>query len=564
MDFWKFMRLSKLIAVSLLFSVAVVAQRDSPDFNRASTYDAQHYVIRVSFDRAKKRVFGDTTVSLKPLKSGFRQFELDAAGLNFESVVLDPNGQSLQFKAFASKIAIILDRAYSSDETVSVRLKYTATPKKGVYFIPDLVENGKIIRTAQIWTQGEPEDNRYWFPSFDFPSDKATSEEFITAEKDETVIGNGELVEQIDNKDGTVTWHYKMPMPHATYLVSFVIGKYLTTEDKYRDIPLGFYVYPDRAYIIKPAFGQTRAIMQAYESLTGVTFPFNKYDQTIVSGFQEFSGMENITATTLADTDVFFANFDFGKATVEDLVSHEMAHSWFGNLVTCKNWAELWLNEGFATYMEAASREKLYGRDSYLRKLRSDVDMFVAEDTVSRKRHGLFNKLAKPDNSLFDGTTYQKGGAVLHMLRETVGTESFWKGVNIYLNRHKFGNVETEDLKNAMEEASGKDLDAFFKQWVYSAGYPKLNLAQTYDTKAKMLRITIEQMQKADKITPMAFRLSLDLEIDTGSGKRIEKIELKKRFETFSFKIDKRPTGLKLDPFEKVILKMVKMAPLLK
>ena len=167
------------------------------------------------------------------------------------------------------------------------------------------------------------------------------------------------------------------------------------------------------------------------------------HDQTIVAGFK-FGGMENITATTFADTEIFFG--DFNQNIVEDVVSHELAHSWFGNLVTCRNWAELWLNEGFATFMEAAYREKMYGRDNYLSSIKADTEEYFAEESVTDKKHALYNQSARPDDSIFDAVTYQKGGAVIHTLRETVGDQVFWKAVNIYLNRHKFGNVETTDF----------------------------------------------------------------------------------------------------------------------
>ena len=378
--------------------------------------------------------------------------------------------------------------------TISVRFKYSTKPKKGIYFVDALTENGKITRAAQIWTQGEAEEAHFWFPSYDFPDDKATTEQFITVEKDETAIGNGELIETNENTNGTKTFHYKMSVPHSSYLVSFVVGTYAKVSDKYKNIPLGFYVYPDKTSIVPDAYGKTKDMMRVYEQLTGVDFPYNKYDQTIVADFN-FGGMENITATTMADTEIFFADMGFAKGGVEDLVSHELAHSWFGDLVTCKNWSNLWLNEGFATFMEAAYREKMYGRADYLQKIREDAAQFIIDDAISKNRHGLFNTTAKPDDSLFDTTTYQKGGAVIHTLRETVGTENFWKAINTYLNEHKFQNVETADLQKAMEDTSGMNLNQFFKQWIYGAGYPKLSVKQSYNPATKILNLTVSQTQ---------------------------------------------------------------------
>jgi aminopeptidase N len=545
----------------LTFAFSTSAQTPRAVSIRARNYDVQHYIIRTSFDRANKIVFGDTIVQLKPLKENFQTFELDAADMRFESVKLDSGNSDLTYKIVGEKIIITLNKIYSSADSISVRLKYSTKPKKGVYFVDALKEDGEVARAAQVWTQGEPEEAHHWFPSYDFPDDKATSEQFITTEKGETAIANGELLETKENADGTRTFHYKMPVVHSTYLTSFIVGTYVKIGDSYKNTPLGFYVYPDKTAVAPLAFGRTKKMIGIYEELTGVDFPYNKYDQTIVANFR-FGGMENITATTMADSDIFLAGLGFAGGNVEDLVSHELAHSWFGNLVTCKNWSELWLNEGFATFMEAAYREKANGREDYLRKIKEDARLFIISDAVSKNRHGLFFGAAKGDEALFDQNNapiaYQKGGAVIHTLRETVGTENFWKAINIYLNRHKFGNVETTDLQKVMEETSEMKLEWFFKQWVYGAGYPKLNVKQNYNLKTKTLKLTVSQLQAADKVTVSSFILPMEVEITTASGTKTEKIEIKKRVENFSFKVNTKPTKIILDKDEKIPLKLVK------
>jgi len=564
MNFFKSFLLTafSIIFFSFTFVLPVSAQTGKPNFNRTQTFDVQHYILRINFDRPNKKIYGDTTVRLKPLSNNFKLIELDAAGLDFETVALVPENKILQFRTSGEKVYVELDKIYSPEDTISIRFVYTAMPKKGIYFVDAEVENGKIIRDSQIWTQGEAEEAHHWFPSFDFPSDKATTEQYITAEKGETVVGNGELIGQTENSDGKVTFHYKMPVPHSTYLVSFIVGKFVKVSEIYRTIPLGFYVYPGKESIVPKAYGRAKNMFRAFEELTKIDYPYNKYDQTMVANFN-FGGMENITATTMADTEIFAADFNFAQDGVEDLVSHELAHSWFGNLVTCKNWAELWLNEGFATFMEAAYREKMYGRQDYLRKIRSDAKQFIVDDAVNKNRHGLFNQLARPDDSIFDTTTYQKGGAVIHTLRETVGDEVFWRALNVYLNRHKFGNVETNDLQKALEETSGKNLEWFFRQWVYGAGSPKLDVIQLYNPKSKTLLLTVSQVQKVDGITPESFILPLEIEIKTTNGTKTEKLEIKNRVENFSFKLNGKPTEIKLDKNEKIPLKTVRIQPLI-
>ncbi len=552
-------KISPLFIVILFFVFSASAQTPKTNFNRARTFDVQNYIIRTSFNRSEKTVFGDTTVQLKPLKDGFKTFELDAAEMQFESIKLEPNNTDVTFETSGQKVYLTLDKSYSPTDLISIRFKYSTKPSKGIYFVDADIEDGKTVRAAQVWTQGEAEEARYWFPSYDFPDDKATTEQFITIDKTETAIANGESLGAIDNADGTKTFHYKMSVPHSTYLTSFVAGTYTKFSDTYKDISLGFYMYPGTEPNAQlRAYGKTRDMMRVFEELTGVDFPYNKYDQTIVANFN-FGGMENITATTMADTEILFNP----PTIVEDLVSHELAHSWFGDLVTCKNWSELWLNEGFATFMEAAYREKMYGREDYLRKIKEDAAQYFVDDTINKNRHALFNQSANPkDDSIFDVTTYQKGGTVIHTLRETVGTENFWKAINIYLNRYKLQNVETADLQKAMEEVSNKDLNWFFKQWVYGAGYPKLNVKQTYNPTTKRLNLTVTQTQTVDKITPNAFILPMEVEIRTANGTKSEKIEIKKRVESFSIKVDGKPTKIALDKDEKIPLKSVKIQPL--
>jgi aminopeptidase N len=544
------------ILLTSAFFQPAFAQTAKQNFNRTRTFDVQHYLIRTSFDRQNKAISGDTTVTLKPLNANFDSVELDAANLNFESIKLEPNGKDLQFRTDGEKVIIELGKTYLPKDIIQIRLKYSAKPKKGVYFVNAETDRGTNIHDAQIWTQGESEESHFWFPSYDFPDDKATTEQFLTVEKDEMAISNGELVETLQNYDGTKTFHFKMNVPHSTYLTSFIIGKFVKSYDTYKNIPLGIYVYPGREILFKQAFGNTKEMMRIYEELTGIAFPFNKYDQAIVAHFS-LGGMENITATTFSDTEIFFS--DFNKNVVEDVVSHELSHSWFGNLVTCRNWAELWLNEGFATFMEAAYREKMYGRDEYIRKINEDAEEYFIQEQIMRRKHGLFNRLARPDDSIFDAVAYQKGGAVVHTLRETVGDEVFWKAINIYLNRHKFGNVETPDLQKVFEETSKKDLKWFFSQWVYGIGYPKLEAKYQYNAKTKILTLNVNQTQKTDDLTPSAFILPMELEITTANGVVNEKIFITKRTEAFSIKLENAPTDIVFDENLKIPLKTLKI-----
>lgn len=552
------------LAFLLVFSALAAFAQPPAIPVRERTFDVQHYIIRSKFDRQAKIYYGDSTVIFKPLKPGFNILNLDAAGMKFESIKLgDENGKILQYRQAGEKLSITLDKAYAPSDTIQVRIKYTAAqPSKGVYFVDADMEGAKVLRPSQVWTQCEAEEARHWFPSYDSPDDKATTEQFITTPKDETAIANGELLETINNADGTKTFHYKMPVPHSTYLTSMIVGNYVKVEDKYKEVPLGYYVYPGTESIVPKAYGKTADMMRVYEELTGIAFPYNKYDQTIVANFN-FGGMENITATTMADTEILAANYDFGSENAIDLVSHELAHSWFGDLVTTKNWSNLWLNEGFATFMEAAYREKLNGREDYLRKVRSDAMRWMGEDSAGISRHPLMRPNAPTNDALFDTTTYQKGGAVIHTLREEIGTEVFWKAVSSYLNKYKFANVESPDLQKSMEETSGKDLSWFFNQWVYKGGFPRLNVKHVFNPANKKLTLTVTQTQRPDSITPATFTLPMEVEIVTAKGTKNEKIQIVKRTQTFTFSVDGKPREINFDKDEKIPLKMVKLLPAL-
>jgi aminopeptidase N len=528
----------------------------SDKFNRIRTYDVQHYIIRVNFEHEKRKVIGETTIQLKPLIDNFTLLELDATKMQFESVKIDSNGKDLQYQQIGEKIQITLDKPYAKNDLISVSLKYTSitctdlkkiNSCKGVYFTK---QTG--TQNQQIWTQGEPEEAHYWFPSYDFPDDKATVEKFITVKSDQTAIGNGELLEIIENPDKTKTFHYKTNFPFSTYLVSFVVGKFVKIEDKYRDIPLGFYVYKGKEQISKKAFQNTIAMFNVFEDSLKIKYPFNKYDQTIVSDFTA-GGMENITATTLDDASILQGNV-FGN---EDLIAHEISHSWFGNLVTCKNWAELWLNEGFATFMEAVYREKGFGKASYIEKIKEDTNAYFIEEYFKKNKRGLYNQLAKPDDSIFDAITYQKGGVVIHQLREQVGDELFWNAVNLYLNRHKFSNVETFDLQKVFEEVSKQDLNWFFKQWVYQAGYPRLKLEKLYSKKNKELSLKFTQTQKAENLQPEIFTIPFEISISNEKETKLEKVLINERTQTFKFSLDKVPNKILVDPNFKIPLKNI-------
>ncbi|MBA2732069.1 MAG: M1 family metallopeptidase, partial [Acidobacteria bacterium] len=472
----------------------------------ARTYDVLHYTIKTRFDVPGKMVVGDETVMLKPLASGFKSFELDASNMKIEAVTLSESNTMLQWKQPPDKLAITLDRTYEPSETITLRIRYRATPERGLYFIPKGSDgNTSWSKPAQIWTQGEPEENHHWFPCYDFPDDKATSEQYITTGADEIAISNGTLLETTNNADGTRTFHWKMEQPHASYLVSLVVGNYAKLEGVYKNIPLEYYTYRGTEETAQRAFVKTPEMMRLFGQKLDYEYPYNRYAQTIVASFI-FGGMENITATTHADSEILYGTTKDAQLAQENLISHELAHSWFGNLVTCKDWSELWLNEGFATFMEAVFREHEAGRDAYLEEMRSNTSLYFMEDMLKYRRPIRYDRYGSAID-IFDATVYKKGALVLHMLRETVGDEMFWKALHRYLEEYRYKPVGTEDLQRVFEATTNQQLGWFFDQWVYKAGFPELRVRSLYHAPTQSLTLEVAQTQSADAMTPLVFRL---------------------------------------------------------
>lgn len=520
------------------------------------TYDVLHYIIRTSFDVPNKTIIGDETVALKPLANGFNSFELDASNMKIEAVTLSETSTTLQWTQPPDKLAITLDRAYEPSETISVRIRYRATPTRGLYFIPGYPPGSAASwsKPAQIWTQGEPEDNHHWFPCYDFPDDKATSEQYITTGAGEIAISNGTLLETKTNADGTHTFHWKMEQPHASYLTSLVVGNYAKLEDAYKNITLEYYTYRGTEETARRAFIKTPEMMSLFSQKLDYEYPYDRYAQTVVASFI-FGGMENITATTHADSEILYGNTKEAQLSSENLISHELAHSWFGNLVTCKDWSELWLNEGFATFMEAVFREHEAGRDAYLEEMRSNTSLYFIEDLLKYRRPLVYNLYGSAID-IFDATVYKKGALVLHMLRETVGDEMFWKALHRYLEEYKYKPVGTSDLQRVFEETTGQRLGWFFDQWVYKAGFPELRVRSFYHAPTQNLTLEVTQTQSAAAMTPLVFRLPVEIELATDKGERTERIEITQRSQRFTFKLDGKPLMIRFDKGARLLKKI--------
>jgi len=465
-------------------------------------YDMRHIALDLRFDWEREQVLGMATLSFSPLNNNLRQVEFDAANMTISSVRL-ASGVQLTFMMDVTreKLRVNLDRVYQSEDVLHVVISYhtngptsaSAFGRGGLTFIKPTVDEPNKPR--QIWSQGESEWNHDWFPCFDYPNDFSTTELTATVDKPFTVISNGKLVEKKLNSDGTQTFHWKMEEPHASYLTSIVVGEFALVEQSNKNTPIISYVYSNQVEEAKVTVARVPEMMRFFEERTGVKYPNAKYGQSFVYGLG--GGMENITATTLSDQTIHDARSELDR-TEDGLLSHELAHSWFGNNVTCRSWADLWLNESFAVYMAGLWNEHSLGRDDFLYlNIKGDHDGYLNAWAKGVKRPVVTRNYFEPD-ALFDIYAYARGGAVLHMLRTWLGNEQWWRALNYYLRKHAHQPVETEEFRIAVEESTGQPFDWFFEEWVYKMGHPVFRVTQIFDPNANTLTLKIRQEQKID------------------------------------------------------------------
>ncbi len=475
---------------------------------RRRTYDLQHQSTTIRFDWPTHAVVGSTTLTIAGLPNAapLRTVVVDAGDMRIRSVT--SNGAAVRFDYSDNRLAIALPRALTSDQKIQVTVDYEGVNRtKGAYFRP-----AKHI----VWTQGETEDNRYWVPTYDFPNDKTTWEFYIWTRKDERALSNGRLAGSRAVGD-SIEWHWVQDKPASTYLMTCVIGNYVVLQDTpWRNVPIGYWTYPDSVEAARRGFARTPQAVDVFSRKTGVPYPWAKYDQIVIPEFQ-YGGMENVTATSQNDAEILHPTWSEPQANSVDLMSHELGHQWFGDLLTTRSWAHIWLNEGFATFMEEIFHEENFGADegAYDRLLAQE--QAIDGDRRARRPIVWGKWVNDPIEVFFTGHIYQKGATVIQMLRHQFGDSVFWKGINRYATSHEYDNVVSDDLRRAFEETTGKDLKPFFDQWVYGAGFPVFQVSSNYDRAANRLIISAREVQARDSLTGF-FDVDVDVEARTDSG----------------------------------------------
>ncbi len=511
-------------------------------YARDRNVDIRHVKLELNVNPEKKVLEGTVSIDLTPIVDNVTRLQFDAVELDVKDVKL--NGRQVSFENTGRNIVIDLDKALKTSQQVTISIKYSGKPKRGLYFIePD---KSYPDRPYQAWTQGEDEDTRYWFPCYDYPDDKATSELIVTVPQKFLAISNGSLVETKEDKaTGTKTYHWKQDIPHSSYLTSLVVGEYSVIKENVDHVELQYYVPKGREEDTKRSFEKTPKMVRLFGEYFGVKYPYPKYAQVIVSDFI-FGGMENITATTLTWNTLHDkrAHLDFSS---DDLVAHELAHQWWGDLLTCRDWSHAWLNEGFATYCETLFKEQDLGMEEAAYYQMQDLSDYLQEDKERYRRPIVTKTYAEP-TELFDRHLYEKGGLVIHALRYYLGDELFQKGLSLYANTFREKVVETGDFRRAMEDATGKSLEGFFDQWVYHAGHPEFKVAYEWDDNAKMAKLAVSQSQVAEGETPAVFQTPVDVSFTLSKGVQTRKVLITQREQTFHFSIPEKPKDVEFDP----------------
>lgn len=506
-----------------------------------------HTKLDMRFDYQKCYVLGKEWVTIKPHFYPTDSLLLDAKGMDIHQVAVMSGDKKLplKFSYDSLKINIHLDKMYRSDERYTIYIDYTAKPnqrknirknERGVYFInPQGKEKDK---PTQIWTEGEPESSSGWFPTIDKPDQKATSEISMTVPAKYVTLSNGRLASQKNNPDGTRTDTWKMELPNAPYLFMMAVGDFKIYHDHWRGKPVDYYLDPKYAPYAKEIFGQTPEAMEFFSKITGVDFPWNKEAEISVSDYVS-GAMENTTATVFGD---FYQGSprELADSYFSPGVEHELFHQWFGDLVTAKNWANLTLNESFADFGEIIWLEYKYGKDAADEHIRDGLQGYLNNKDNYIKP--LVNYNYKVPADVFNGVTYQKGGRILNMLRNYLGNDAFYKGLHIYLTTNAFKNAEATQLRLAMEEASGLDLNWFFNQWYYGAGHPVLDINYKWDAAAKTETVYITQKQDGQ-----LFKLPIAVDVYSGGKTERHQVWIDGKNDTLNFHSDKEPELVNVD-----------------
>jgi len=506
--------------------------------------------LELDLDLAGRRLSGAVTHRIEARQEALASVSFDAVELSIDAVVVD--GAAVPFDHDGEKVRLALPRPLARGAATSVTITYHGSPRRGLYFIgPDAQDPG---RAPLCFTQGQDDDSRFYWPCVDAPNEKAPVEVIATAPTGNFLLSNGELRARDELPNGRTRWHYVLDFPHPPYLVTVVCGPFTELVDRAPETGVDVYYYapPGREADARRSFARTPQMIDHFSARIGVPYPHRRYSQITVPHFI-FGGMENTTAATLTDLILLDERAALDH-DVDALVSHELAHQWWGDLLTCREWSEAWLNEGFATYFEYVWREHAKNRDEADLELRNDADAYFAE--AHRYQRPITSRRYDEPIHLFDGHTYDKGGRVMHMVRHLLGDGPFWEAIRVYATGNARRSVETRDWARAIDEVTGRNLEPFFDRWVARAGHPEFDCGWQWDDERKEGRLRVQQKQTISDELP-AFQLDVALQLEVAGKVETRTLAIREASHVFTFRLPARPQQVVFDPGD-VVLKAIK------
>ncbi|HCS21025.1 MAG TPA: hypothetical protein DIW47_10785 [Bacteroidetes bacterium] len=537
----------------------------APEYKGSATriMDLEHSTLKIRFDWEKQLAHGNAILNLKAYSRPVDSFYIDALAMIIHSVTIRENGtpKPCYYSYDGEKILVRLNETHTKEQHFQLIIDYTAQPEKvedeggsaitdskGLYFINPL--NEEKGKARQIWTQGETQSTSAWFPTIDAPNEKLTHDIFVTVADSLQTISNGEFMSSTQEGNGLRTDHWRMDMPHAPYLVALVVGQFYSEKAEWNDIPLGYHVDPRYTNSAKTIFQNTPEMLSFFSKRLNYPYPWPKYDQVVVDDFVS-GAMENTTLT------IFGRMLQLGTRELldedyEDVISHELFHHWFGDLVTCESWGQLPLNESFATYGEYLWREHKYGRDNADEHLYDMLQQYFVE------AYGKQVKLIREDyfhpDEMFDAHSYQKGGLILHMLRNYLGDQVFFDGLNLYLKKFQYGTAEIHNLRQCFEESSGEDLTWFFEQWFFKAGHPLLEVIHNYDEEINFYTLQVNQTHDLQGLG--AYRLPVKIDFHFGDSVYSEVLDIRNSGEFYNWEMPVKPDWVGFDASNQLLAKV--------
>lgn len=482
-------------------------------------FNLLHVRIEVTVDYDGQSVSGRVHHRLLLLADSIPFISLDAdRTMSIGRVTI--NGEVTHAELDSQSLRIAVGNRYRRGDTLDVIIPWSVRPAAGLYFMG----RGTPESPKQIWTQGQDDLHHHWIPMYDRPDDLTTSEVIATVPAGWKALSNGQMQSRRENDDGTTTWGWLQDAPHATYLLTLAAGPFHVARDTVDGLPLEYWVAPADSPNVQATFGRTPRIIRFLTDYLGVPYPWKKYAQVVVIDFMH-GGMENTSATTLTSGVIVHpGSVDY---TPDGIIAHEIAHQWFGDLVTNREWKDRWLHESFAEYLELRALQDLYGEERFMIEYRRHAAAAIRFDR-SEERSPLVGPVGAPAN------IYYRGAVILHMLNRLIGDDAFRRGCRLFLERHRHTNVETEDLRRAFEEASGRSLELFFRQWIYGAGHPALTV--TTERHGRTMILKVRQTQPPDSRTGL-FAFDLPVSVRCIDGARIDTV-LPIRSEQSRFTLD--------------------------